>query len=109
MYPLLRFNKLSTQFLGSTVFSQLDLHDSYHKLPIYPPDCHKSAFTCWYNMYQFNIMAFRFCNAPNIFQYVINMVFFFYFPDSTINVYLDGLLIYSRDLESYHQALHAMF
>ena len=34
---------------------------------------------------------------------------FFELLDDTVIVYLDDILIYSKDVESHHKALHAVF
>ena len=58
-------------------------------------------------MHEFNIMAFGFCNAPRIFKYIMNLMFF-NILDDTIIVYLDKILIYSKDKKTHHKALHTV-
>ena len=49
--------------------------DGYHKLPIYPSDRYKTAFSCCYGISVLNFMTFVFCNAPSTFQQIMNKVF----------------------------------
>ena len=66
-YPLPRIDELLNRLKGARYFSRLDLRDGYHQLPIAAEDRHKSAFTCRYGTYQFNVMTFGFANAPSTF------------------------------------------
>ena len=108
LYPLPTIKKLFVQFYVATIFSQIDLYNNYYQPQIYPPKYHKTAFTYWYAIYQFNVMAFGFCNAPNIFHYVIYIVFF-NMLDNTVFIYLDDILVYNKDTESHSKALNAVF
>ena len=53
-------------------------------------------------------MALGFCNTPSNFQYEMNTVFFDILDD-TIIIYLDDIVIYSKDIKSHCTALHAVF
>ena len=99
-YPLPQIDELLSCLKSAKIFSHLDLCDRYHQLLIYPPDHHKTAFSCHYGTLQFNVMIFGFCNAPSTFKWVMNNVFI-ELLDHTVIVYLDDNLIYSKDVESY--------
>ena len=68
--------------------------DGYHKLLIYLPSYHKIAFSYCYEMYQFNVMIYGFCNMPSIFYHIMNTVLFW-----CCNYLLTQ--IYSKDIESH--------
>lgn len=71
-------------------------------------DKEKTAFTCRYGTFQFTVMPFGLMTAPFIFQRAMNQVFF-ELLDNGVIVYLDDILIYSRDIESHKLLLDKVF
>lgn len=107
-FPLPRIDELLSRLDGAHVFSKLDLRDGYHQIPMAESDKEKTAFTCRYGTYQFTVMPFGLMTAPSTFQRMMNQIFFDLL-DKGVVIYLDDVLIYSRDLASHRKLLDEVF
>jgi hypothetical protein len=63
-------------------------------------DIPKTAFVLRYGLYEFTMMSFELTNAPTYFMYMINKVFIEYL-DKFIVVFIDDIMVYSRDEEEH--------
>ena len=91
---------LREQVKGATIFTKFDLRDGYYLLRIKEGDEWKTAFQTQYGQFEYKVMPFGLCNAPATFQGMMNKVLR-EFLDQGVVVYLDNVLIYSKDKESY--------
>jgi hypothetical protein len=82
------------------VFSKIDLQLGYHQLKVRECDISKTAFILRYGMYEFTVMSFGLTNAPAYFMYMMNTVFMEYL-DKFIVVFIDDILVYSRNKEEH--------
>src|SRR4051812_16607795 len=103
-YPLPRINDLYDQLAGSSVFSKMDLRLGYHQIRIREEDIPKMAFTTWYGLYEYTVMSFGLTNAPASFSRLMNSIFMDYL-DKFVVVYLDDILIYSKNEEEHAEHL----
>jgi hypothetical protein len=104
-YRLPRINDLFDQLRGACMFSKIDLWSSYHQLNIRKSDIPKTAFITRYELYEYIVMSFDLTNAPAYFMYLMNKVFMEYL-DKFMVVFIDDILIYSKDEEEHEKHLH---
>jgi hypothetical protein len=88
------------------VFSKIDLRSRYHQLRVRECDISKTAFVSRYGLYEFKVMSFGLTNLLAYFMYMMNKVFMEHL-DKFIVVFIDDILIYSRNKEQHegHQCL----
>jgi hypothetical protein len=104
-YPLSRIDILFDQLAEAKVFSKIDLHSGYHQIKIRSSDVPKTAFSTRYGLYEYLVMSFGLTNAPAYFMYLMNSVFMQEL-DKFIVVFIDDILIYSKNLEDHANHLH---
>ncbi|GJR52544.1 putative reverse transcriptase domain-containing protein [Tanacetum coccineum] len=99
-YPLPRIDDLFDQLQGSSVYSKIDLRSGYHQLRVRDEDIPKTAFKTRYKHYEVQVMLFGLTNAPAVFMDLINRVCK---PnlDKFVIVFIDDILIYSRNEEEH--------
>jgi hypothetical protein len=107
-YPLPRINVLLDQLDGAKVFSKIDLCSSYHQIKIRASDISKTAFATRHGLYEYLVMSFGPTNVPAYFTYLMNSVFM---PelDKFMVIFIDGILIYSKNEEEHGSHLHIVF
>src|SRR3954464_12346442 len=106
-YPLPRIDDLFDQLKGAQVLSKIDLRTGYYQLKIRKEDIPKTAFTTRYGLYEFTVMSFGLTNAPAYFMGMMNKVFMD-FLDKFVVVFIDDILIYSRNEEEHAQHLRVV-
>ncbi|GJX60784.1 putative reverse transcriptase domain-containing protein [Tanacetum coccineum] len=106
-YPLPRIDDLFDQLQGSSIYSKIDLRSGYHQLRVREQDIPKTAFQTRYGHYEFQVMPFGLTNAPAVFMDLINRVCKPYL-DKFVIVFIDDILIYSKDEREHEEHLKAI-
>nr|GFA42708.1 putative reverse transcriptase domain-containing protein [Tanacetum cinerariifolium] len=97
----------SINFKGSSVYSKTNLRSSYHQLRVQEEDIPKTAFRTHYGHYEFQVMPFGLTNAPAVFMDLMNRVCKPYM-DKFVIVFIDDILIYSKDEKEHEEHLKAI-
>ncbi|KAI3771736.1 hypothetical protein L6452_02903 [Arctium lappa] len=103
-YPLPRTYDLFDQLQGAGCFSKIDLRSGYHQVRVREEDVSKTAFRTWYGHYEFLVIPFGLTNAPTIFMDLMNRVCR-PFLDRSVIVFINDILVYSKDEEEHEQHL----
>ena len=103
-YLLPRIEDLFNQLKGASVFSKIDLRSRYYQLRVKEVDVLKTAFRTRYGHYEFLVMPFGSTNAPAEFMDLMNRVFRPYL-DQLVVVFIDDIMVYSRDEQEHEQHL----
>ncbi|GJU65141.1 putative reverse transcriptase domain-containing protein [Tanacetum coccineum] len=104
LYPLPRSDDLFDQLQGSSVYSKIDLRSGYHQLRIKEEDILITAFKTRYGHFEFQVMPFGLTNAPAVFMDLMNRVCKPYL-DKFVILFIDDILIYSKDEEEHGKYL----
>nr|GFB51240.1 putative reverse transcriptase domain, ribonuclease H-like domain, aspartic peptidase domain protein [Tanacetum cinerariifolium] len=106
-YPLPRIDDLFDQLQGSSVYSKIDLRAAYHQLRVREEDVSKTTFRTRYGHYEFQVMPFGLTNAPAVFMDLMNRVCKPYL-DKFVIVFINDILIYSKDGKEHEEPLKAI-
>nr|GEZ45663.1 reverse transcriptase domain-containing protein [Tanacetum cinerariifolium] len=92
---------------GSSIYSKIDLRSGYHQLRVREQYTLKTAFQTRYGHYEFQVMPFGLTNTPAVFMDLMNQVCKPYL-DKFIIVFIDNILIYSKDEKEHQEHLKAI-
>nr|GFB24232.1 RNA-directed DNA polymerase homolog [Tanacetum cinerariifolium] len=108
-YPHLfaRIDDLFDQLQGSSVYSKIDLRSGYHQLRVREEDILKTAFRTRYGHYEFQVMPFGLTNATAVFMDLMHRVCKPYM-DKFVIVFIDDILVYSKDEKEHKEHLKAI-
>jgi hypothetical protein len=106
-YLLPIIDVLFDQLVRAKVFSKIDLRSGYHQIKIRASDIPKTSFSTRYGLYEYLVMSFGLTNVPAYFMYLMNSVFM---PelDKFVVVFIDDILVYSRNEEEHASHLHVV-
>nr|GEY15001.1 putative reverse transcriptase domain-containing protein [Tanacetum cinerariifolium] len=103
-YPLSRTDYLFDQLQGSSIYSKIDLLSGYHQLRIKEEDILITVFRTRYSHFDFQVMPFGLTNVPAVFMNLMNRICKPYLGKFVI-VFIDDILVYSKDEEEYEKHL----
>lgn len=98
--PIPRIDEMLDRLGQARVFSKMDLKTGFHQIRVKPEDIEKTAITTRYGLYEFLVMPMGLCNAPATFQSLTNEIFYDYMDDFIV-VYIDELLVFSKNEEQH--------
>ncbi len=78
----------------------MDLNAGFHQIRAKPQDIEKTAFNTKYGQYEYLVMPMGLCYALATFQYLMNQIFYDCI-DVFLVVYMDDLLVFSKDKKSH--------
>jgi hypothetical protein len=81
-------------------FSKLDLRAGYHQICLAHGEEYKTAFQAHSGHYEFRVMAFGLCGAPNTFQNAMNLTLAPLLRKYVL-VFFDDKLVYNPTLQEY--------
>jgi hypothetical protein len=103
-YPLPRTDACLDAMAGAKWFTTFDLRSSYHQVEMEPKYADKTAFISREGSFRFLTMPFGLCNAGATFQRLMDVIMTGLNFEACL-VYLDDIVVFSRDLEQYLQRI----
>lgn len=102
-FPLPKIQSLFVHIQNAKVFSKFDLKAGFWQLGIHSDDRPKTAFCIPNAHYQWKVMSFGLKVAPSLFQKAMIKIFEPILHHALI--YIDDVLLFSKDHDSYQQLL----
>lgn len=107
-FPLPRIDEILQNVQGHSFFATLDLRSGYHQIRMHPDSVEKTAFSTPLGLYEWNVMPFGLCNAPAVFQRMMNNIFRDMIG-KRLAVYLDDILIFAKSREELLETIEIVF
>ena len=105
-FPMPNIKELLQSLQGAKVFSQIDLNSGYYQIEMAINDVEKTAFVVPFGQYEFLRMPFGLSGAPMTFQMLMTRLLS-HLP--FVKVYLDDILIHSKDMVEHKQHVREVF
>ena len=102
-YPLPLIGDLLDKLKGAQWFTKMDIRWGYHNIRIKDGDQWKAAFKTNKGLFEPMVMFFGLCNSPATFQAMMNEIFKDMLAEGWIVIYMDDILIFSKDREKHRE------
>uniref|UniRef100_A0A0W0G8H9 Putative pro-pol protein n=1 Tax=Moniliophthora roreri TaxID=221103 RepID=A0A0W0G8H9_MONRR len=96
-YLLPLISELLDKLKGATVFTKLDLQNSYNNIRIKDGDQWKAAFKTNRGLFEPMVIFFGLSNSPATFQAFMNNILLDFIDEGWCVVYMDDILLFSKD------------
>ena len=106
-YALPLADELFDRVQGAQVFSKIDLRTGFYQIPLKEEDCWKTAFGTTFGHFEYQVLPMGLTNSPATFMHLMNHTF----SDMVgrcVLVFLDDIVIYSRDREQHRKDVRAV-
>jgi hypothetical protein len=100
-YPLPLILELLEQLGSAKIFIKIELRGAYNLVQVKEGDEWKTTFRTRYGHFEYLVMPFGLTNTPIVFQHMMNDIFWEYL-DHFVVIYLDDILIYSKNEEEHN-------
>ncbi|ESK84579.1 reverse transcriptase-rnase h-integrase [Moniliophthora roreri MCA 2997] len=102
-YPLPLVSELLDKLKGATIFSKLDLQNSYNNVQIKDGNQWKAAFKTNRGLFIPTVMFFGLSNSPATFQAFMNNILSDFINKGWSVVYMDDILLFSKNPEDHRE------
>ena len=102
-YPLPSINDLLNKLQGAQIFTKLDIQWGYNNIRITQGDEWKGAFITKRGLFEPTVMFFGMTSSPATFQSMMNDYFADMIAQGWVLIYLDDILIFSRNSEEHNE------
>ena len=99
-FPLPCIDQIVDILVGHGMLSFLDPFFGYHQIPMYPPDAEKTSFITPHGLFCYNVMPFGLKNVGATYQRLVTKMFRPLLR-KTMEVYMDDMLIKSKELQDH--------
>lgn len=107
-YPIPEVGEVLSRLGGNKFFTVIDLKSGFHQIPLREEDIEKTAFSVNNGKFEFTRLPFGLKNAPSIFQRALDDILRD-FIGKTCYVYIDDIIIFSKDEQSHFRDLEEIF
>jgi transposase InsO family protein len=108
-YPLPHAGDMFENLRGSTIFSKLDLRSGFYQIPLRKGDEPLTAFATVDGLFEYKVVPMGLCNAPATFMRFMNEAFGDMIREGFVVVFMDDIVIHSRNKEEHEKHLHRVF
>ena len=107
-FPLPWMDQLVDTTMGHQLLSFMDAYSRYNQIPIKPEDEEHTSFVTDQGLYCYKVMPFKLKNARATYQHLVNMMFE-KMIGRTMEVYVDDMLVKSKQVVDHVRDLEVMF
>ena len=108
-YPLPVIDDLLMDIGRSKIFSQIDLLQAYHQVPLAEGTGPMTAFKTRKGHYEYTVAPFGLKQMPAVFQRLMNQIFNVEPTNKHVAAYLDDLLVHSESIHDHLKDLEDVF